>query len=282
MKTGLVLEGGAMRGIYTAGVLDVFMKEGITFDGVIGVSAGAIHGASYVAKQPGRNIRYYKKYSKDWRFMSFKSMLLTGDLVNEKFSYHELPDVLDPFDYDTLDNSKTEFYCTVTNLETGEPEYLRMTDSRKEIDILRASASMPFCTKPVHFDGKVLLDGGCTDSIPVGAFAKMGFNRPVVVLTQDREYEKGPMNKMVNKLFYRKYPNFRKALKRRHIRYNKNREMIRKWEEEGKIFCIYPSQPLDIGRMEKDPDELQRIYEIGVNDAKAQLVELKKFLKMED
>ncbi len=282
MKTGLVLEGGAMRGIYTAGVLDVFMEEGITFDGVVGVSAGAIHGASFVSGQKGRNLRYYKKYSRDWRFMSFKSMLLTGDLVNERFSYHELPDTLDPFEYDVFDQSETKLYCTVTNLETGKAEYLTMKDSRKEIDILRASASMPYCTKPVHFDGKILLDGGCSDSIPVAAFAKMGFNRPVVVLTQDRDYVKKPMNNFMIKAFYHKFPNFMKALRTRHIRYNKTREQIKKWEAEGKIFCIYPSQELDISRMEKDPEELQRIYDIGVKDARNSLEAMKKFLKMEE
>ena len=126
MKTGLVLEGGGMRGIYTAGVLDVLMEERIHFDGVIGVSAGAIHGASFVAEQKGRNIRYYKKYCADKRFMSFHNLLKTGDLVNEQFCYHELPDLLDPFDYDTLDHSKTEFYVTCTNVESGKAEYLRM------------------------------------------------------------------------------------------------------------------------------------------------------------
>jgi len=278
MKTGLVLEGGAMRGIYTAGVLDAFMEEDIHFDGVIGVSAGAIHGASYVAEQKGRNIRYYKKYCADKRFMSFYNLLTTGDLVNEQFCYHELPDMLDPFDYDVLDQSKTEFYVTCTNLETGKAEYLHMKDSRKEIDLLRASASMPYVTKIIDYDGKKLLDGGCADSIPVKAFAKMGFNRPVVVLTRDKDYVKKASNSHFAKLFYRKYPAFVRELQRRHIKYNRTREWIEKWEREGKIFVIRPSRVLDIGRMEKNPDELQRIYDIGFQDARKCMDELKEFL----
>ncbi|MDO4942219.1 MAG: patatin family protein [Lachnospiraceae bacterium] len=278
MKTGLVLEGGAMRGIYTAGVLDVFMEEDIHFDGVIGVSAGAVHGASYVAEQKGRNIRYYKKYCTDKRFMSFYNLLKTGDLVSEEFCYHELPETLDPFDYDVLDRSDIEFYVTCTNLETGKAEYLRMKDSRKEIDLLRASASMPYVTKIINYEGKKLLDGGCADSIPVKAFAKMGFNRPVVVLTRDKDYIKKAQNIHLAKIFYRKYPKFVKELQHRHIKYNQTRELIERWEKEGKVFVIRPSRKLDIGRMEKNPDELQRIYDIGVQDAKNYMDELKKFL----
>lgn len=278
MKTGLVLEGGGMRGIYTAGVLDVLMEERIHFDGVIGVSAGAIHGASFVAEQKGRNIRYYKKYCADKRFMSFHNLLKTGDLVNEQFCYHELPDLLDPFDYDTLDNSKTEFYVTCTNVESGKAEYLRMKDSRKEIDLLRASASMPYVTRIIQYEGKKLLDGGCADSIPVKAFAKMGFNRPVVVLTRDKDYIKEAQNPYIPKIFYYKYPKFAKTLQNRHLIYNRTRELIDRWEREEKIFVVRPSRVLDIGRMEKNPDELQRIYDIGVDDARNCIEKLKKFL----
>ncbi|MDO4170888.1 MAG: patatin family protein [Lachnospiraceae bacterium] len=280
MKTGLILEGGAMRGIYTAGVLDVFMEEGIHFDGVLGVSAGAIHGATYVAEQKGRNIRYYKKYCADKRFMSFYNLLKTGDLVGEEFCYHELPDTLDPFDYDVLDQSKTEFYVTCTNVETGKAEYLRMKNSKEEIDLLRASASMPYVTKIVNYKGKKLLDGGCADSIPVKAFVKMGFHRPVIVLTQDKDYVKGPQNPHIAKLFYRKYPEFVKTISRRHLKYNKTREQIEKWEKDGKVFVIRPSQKLTIGRMEHNPEELQRVYDIGVKDAQNCLQELKKFINL--
>lgn len=281
MKTGLVLEGGAMRGIYTAGVLDVFMEEGLIFDGVIGVSAGAIHGASFIAKQKGRNLRYYKKYSKDKRFMSFHSLLTTGDLVNEQFCYHDLPDIFDPFDYASFQSSKTEFYATCTNVETGKAEYLKMKDAKKEIDLLRASASMPFVTKIVEYNGKKLLDGGCADSIPVKACVNMGFDRPVVVLTREDGYVKKPQNPRIARAFYRKYPQFVETIKNRHRNYNGTIHLIHKWEEEGHIFVIRPSQKLDIGRMEKNPEELQRIYDIGVKDARNKIEELKKWLKKE-
>ena len=148
-KTGLILEGGAKRGIYTAGVLDVFLENGINFDGVIGVSAGAIHGCSFVSKQIGRSIRYNMKYGNDYRFMSFRSLLLSGNIVDTKFCYHDLPEKLDPFDNKTFMKSNTNFYVVVSNLETGLPEYIHCKDLFKEIDYLRASASMPFVSKIV-------------------------------------------------------------------------------------------------------------------------------------
>ncbi|MDD5969520.1 MAG: patatin family protein [Anaerostipes sp.] len=277
-KTGLVLEGGGMRGIYTAGVLDVFLEEGIHFDGVIGVSAGAIHGCSYVAEQRGRNLRYYKKYCNDKRFMSFYNLVRYGDIAGEEFCYHELPEKLDPFDYETFEKSDTEFYVTCSNLETGKAEYIKLNDMKVDIDLLRASASLPYVSRTVEANGMKLLDGGCTDSIPLRAFLEMGFLKSVVVLTRDEHYEKTAENPYLPKIFYRKYPKFIKALRERHIRYNKTRASIEKLSKAGKIFVIRPSVELDIGRMEKDPEELQRIYDIGVQDARASLEELKQWL----
>lgn len=173
-KTGLVLEGGGMRGIYTAGVLDLFMDRGLAFDGVIGVSAGAIHGCSFLAGQRGRNIRYYKKYCRDWRFMSLRNLLFTGDIAGGKFCYHTLPEQLDPFDYETFNRNPAEFYVCCSNVKTGKPEYLHLTDMKEQIDYLRASASLPLVSRIVKAGGKLLLDGGCTDSIPVKAFMEMG------------------------------------------------------------------------------------------------------------
>ena len=174
MKTGLVLEGGAKRGIYTAGVLDVFLENGISFDGVIGVSAGAIHGCSYVSGQAGRSIRYNLNYGNDYRFMSFRSWLLSGNIVDVKFCYHDLPEKLDPFDNEAFENSPAKFYVVCSNVETGQPEYIRCRNMTTEIDYLRASASLPLVSKIVNIGGKRLLDGGIVDSIPVRAFMNMG------------------------------------------------------------------------------------------------------------
>lgn len=270
-RTGLVLEGGGMRGIYTAGVLDVFMEHGILFDGVIGVSAGAVHGISYVAGQHGRNIRYYKKYCNDRRFMSYYNLITTGELVGEQFCYHELPDKLEPFDYEAYARSGMEMYVTCSNLETGKAEHLLLEDPKKDVDLLRASASLPYVSRIVCTHGMKLLDGGCTDSIPVIAFRKMGFRRLVVVETRHDSYVKEPEKNWLADICYRKYPQFIRALKRRHLTYNRTREKIRKLEQEGKIFVIRPSVELTIGRMESDPEKLQKVYDIGRQDAERQL-----------
>lgn len=271
MKTGLVLEGGSMRGHYTAGVLDVFMEHGICFDGIMGVSAGAIHGCSYVSNQKGRSLRYYKKYGKDWRFMGFRSLFLTGDIVGAKFCYHDIPETLDPYDFAAFNASETDFYVTCSNLETGQPEYLKITDMREQVDLMRASASMPYVSRIVKWQGKKLLDGGCTDSIPVKAFREMGYGKAVVVLTRHDGYVKKPENAKAAKLFYHKYPLFALALQCRHLTYNRTLEMIRKLEQAGEIFVIRPSEELHIKRLEKDPDVVQKVYDIGKRDAEALL-----------
>lgn len=271
-RTGLVLEGGGMRGIYTAGVLDVFMEHDVTFDGVIGVSAGAVHGCSYVAKQKGRNIRYYKKYCNDKRFISMRNLLMTGDMVGEKFCYHDLPETLEPFDFETYSASETKFYVTCSNLETGKAEYLQLIDMKDQVDLLRASASLPMVSQVVEYGGKKLMDGGCTDSIPVMAFHnQLGYKKIVVVQTRHRGYvKKNEFNPLI-KLQYRRYPKFVRALQRRSINYNRCVERIEQLEAEGKIFVIRPSEELTIGRMKSSPEELQKVYDIGRRDAQAQL-----------
>ena len=277
-KTGLVLEGGAMRGMYTAGVLDVFMENGIGFDGVIGVSAGAICGCSFVSGQVGRTIRYNKNYCTDKRFMSFYSLLTTGDLVGDKFCYHTIPEELDPYDNEAFLRSKTKFYSVCTNLETGEPEYILMKDMVKDIDYLRASASMPYVSRTVEKDGMKLLDGGCSDSIPVRAFMNMGYEKNVVVLTRPADYRKKPEKKGLARIFYRKYPKFVKRLATRPEEYNKTVEDIMQLEQEGKIFVIRPKRPLEIGRMSHDVKEIIRTYERGRSDAFDCLEEMKAWL----
>lgn len=278
MKTGLVLEGGAMRGIYTAGVLDVFLEHGITFDGVIGVSAGALHGCSYISGQKGRSLRYYMKYRADKHFMSFYSLLRTGDVVGEKFCYHDIPERLDPYDYQAFLKSSAKFYAVCTNVETGKAEYIRITDMLGQVDVLRASASMPYVSRIVHCQGKKLLDGGCADSIPVKAFREMGYQKSVVVLTRDAGYRKKPENIRLAKAFYGRYPEFVKTLRQRYLVYNRTLEEIRKLEKEGEIFVIRPSVRLNIGRMEKDPQKIREVYEIGRKDAQRQIRALKSWL----
>lgn len=279
-KIGLVLEGGGVRGIYTAGVLDVFLEEeDLRFDGLIGVSAGAIHGSSYLSKQKGRSLRYYRKYLKDPRFMSFKSWIRTGDFVGVDFCYHELPEKLDKYDYDAFNRCGIPFYAGCSNVETGEAEYLRITDMKEQVDCLRASASLPYVSRIVEIGGKKYLDGGCTDSIPVEAFQKMGYRRCVVVLTRDVQYRKSPERSWMAGLVYRKYPAFARALSRRHEVYNRTVERILELEKAGEIFVIRPEQPLNIGRLDNDPENMQKVYDIGYQDAKRCMKDLKEWME---
>lgn len=277
-KIGLVLEGGGMRGIYTAGVLDIFIEHGLTFDGVVGVSAGAIHGCSYLSNQRGRSIRYYKKYCTDRRFMSMWSFFTTGNVVGVDFCYRELPDKLDLYDHEAFLQNKTPFYATVTNVETGEAEYLRITDMRGQIDSLRASASLPYLSKVVEIDGKKYLDGGCSDSIPVEAFREMGYARNVLILTRPANHVRKPEHPMLAKLFYRKYPKLAKSLRDHHERYNQTVKKIAAFEKDGSVFVIRPKEPLNIGRLEKDPENVQRVYEIGRKDGEAALERLREWM----
>lgn len=279
MKTGLVLEGGGVRGIYTAGVLDVFMEHGVTFDGVIGVSAGAIHGCSYLANQKGRSIRYYKKYCNDPRFMSFKSWMKTGDIVGADFCYRQLPDELDVYDHEAFYKNTSAFFVTCSNVETGKAEYIPINDMKTQIDFLRASASLPYFSRIVEINGKKYLDGGCTDSIPIEAFLNMGYEKNVVVLTREDTYRKKPETPFMTRLWYRKFPEFTNALLNRHNSYNQTVERILELEKKGAIFVIRPKDSLNIGRMEKDPVNVQRVYDIGYADGQRYLNDMLEWLK---
>lgn len=277
-KTGLVLEGGGVRGIYTAGVLDVFMENGLGFDGVIGVSAGAIHACSWLSGQKGRSIRYYRKYVGDPRFMSFRSWLKTGDIVGADFCYRELPDELDVYDHEAFLRNPTPYYVVCTDVETGRPEYVRLTDMRGQIGYLRASASLPYFSRVVELDGRKYLDGGCSDSIPLEAFRRLGYGRNVLVLTRDASYRKKPEMTALARLVYRKYPEFMRVLLKRHEMYNAQVELAERLAEEGSVFLIRPESPLEIGRMEKDPEKVQQVYERGCADARAAMARLKEWL----
>ena len=280
MKTGLVLEGGAMRGIYTAGVLDVFLEHGIHFDGVIGVSAGALHGCSFVSEQKGRSLRYIKKYRNDKHFMSWWSFLHTGEVVGKQFCYHDIPERLDPFDYEAFVKSDTDFYATCTNVETGKAEYIKITDMMTQIDAMRASASMPYVSKIVNYKGMKLLDGGCADSIPVEAFKRMGYDRIVVVLTRETGFVKKPENTKMAEIRYHKYPEFVHTLQNRHNVYNHSLDVIKELERKGEVFVIQPDKKLDISRMENNLEVIQQVYDIGEKDAHIRMKALKDWMNL--
>lgn len=282
MKKGLVLEGGAMRGMFTAGVMDVFMENGITFDGAIGTSAGAAFGCNYKSHQIGRVIRYNKKYCRDKRFVSLHSLITTGDLYGVDFAYRELPYELDIFDTETFAASPMEFYVTCTDVETGGAVYHKCEKGDDE-DLLwmRASASLPLASRIVNAGGKRLLDGGMADSISVKYLQSLGYDRNVVILTQPLDYEK-KKNKMlpVLKLVYRKYPGFIKALETRHERYNETLQYIKNMEEKGELYVIRPPHKLEIGAVEHNPEKLQNVYEIGRREAQKHLDGIKTFLSL--
>ena len=260
MKIGLVLEGGAKRGIYTAGVLDVLLENGLIADGVIGVSAGAIHGCSYASMQAGRSIRYNMKYGRDYRFMSFKSLFLSGNMVETEFCYHELPEKLDPYDNEAFKRSGIEFFAVCSNVETGQAEYVKCNDMFADIDYIRASASMPLVSQIVEVGGKKLLDGGIADSIPLRASEKLGFEKNIVVLTRPLGYRKKQAHLLwLLSLAYRKYPKFVKACKNRYKEYNKELDYVAAQEKEGRAFVLRPSRLIKIGKMEQNLDIVQEM-----------------------
>ncbi len=278
---GLVLEGGAMRGIFSCGVMDVLMENGIKFDAAAGISAGAVFGCNYKSKQIGRAVRYNKKYGKDKRYCSIKSLLTTGDLYGAEFCYNTLPNELDIFDRVTFSQNPMRFYIGATNVETGKIEYHKCTNGGKE-DLLwmRASASMPVVSKPVEINGKKYLDGGISDPIPYRIMEQLGYDRMVVILTQPKDYKKKKSAALpLMQLFLGKYPKTVRAMKRRHLIYNAQTEEIKRLEKEGKILVIRPEKPLGIKRTEGDPVKLEKVYQLGRTAGTKQLKRIKKFLK---
>lgn len=280
MKVGLLLEGGAMRGLYTVGALDVLMKNNINFDGIVGVSAGALFGINYKSKQPGRALRYNLKYAKEKNYMGWYSFLKTGDIMNKEFCFNKLVNELDPIDYDTFKKSTEEFWAVVTNIETGKPEYIKVDDLKKneQIEALRASGSMPFVSNPVEIDGKKYLDGGIADSIPIDKIMDMGFDKVVVILTRTMGYRKEKGNQLLAKLKYRKYPNFIKTIENRYLMYNEELDKIESLENDNKIFVIRPSRKVNIKRIEKDNSRIQEMYDLGYEDMSEKLNELNRYL----
>jgi len=279
-KKGLVLEGGALRGLFTAGVMDVMMENGLEFDGLIGVSAGAAFGCNYKSRQPGRVIRYNKRYAHDWRYCSVKSLLKTGDLFGAEFAYHMLPDELDKFDVATFDRHPMEFYVVCTDVQSGEPVYKRLMHHGYAMnEWIRASASMPLASKVVAVEGHQLLDGGIADSIPLRFFEQQGYDKNVVVLTQPKGYVKKPNPLMpLLRLQLHRYPKFLKAAAERHIMYNEETEYVARQEKAGKAFVIRPHSILPIKHITHDPELMQKVYEDGRSVMLSRLTELKSFL----
>ena len=279
MKVGLVLEGGGMRALFTAGVLDALLdvKE-LDIDGIIGVSAGALFGANYVSGQKERAIRYNKKYARDKRYMGLHSWITTGNAVNKEFAFYELPFKLDVFDQEKFKESKIEFHVVMTNVESGKPEYVLIKDVFKQMEYLRATSALPFASKIIEINGKKYLDGGISDSIPIDYCEDLGYDKIILVLTRPKNTHKEDKLNFLYKLVYRKYPN----LVERLINMGKDYEVVLKkiedLENKNKIFVIRPPKVLKIGRLEKNEDKIQNVYDIGLNTGIKEKENLLKYL----
>ena len=279
-KLGLVLEGGGMRGVYTAGVIDFLLEQNLLVDGVVGVSAGAVQAVNYVANQPKRGFRVIATYANDKRYMSFRSLLLTGDLFNKEFCYERIPNELDPFDYAAFEASPVKCYATVTNVMTGEAENLLLKDmTGPDMDKLRASGSLPLVSRLVNIDGIPHLDGGIADSIPYKAFQQMGYGKCIVVLTRAKGYRKEPNSLMpLIRLKYRKYPRFVEACANRYRVYNQTLEDLEEAEARGEVFVFRPQKTVEVARLERDVNKLNLLYEEGYEETKSMFDDLKKFI----
>ena len=279
MKVGLVLEGGGMRALFTAGVLDALLdvKE-LDIDGIVGVSAGALFGANYVSGQKERAIRYNKKYAKDKRYMGLHSWITTGNAVNKDFAFYELPFKLDVFDQEKFKESKIEFHVVMTNVENGQAEYVLIEDVFEQMEYLRATSALPFASKIIEINGKKYLDGGISDSIPIDYCQSLGYDKIILVLTRpENSYKEDKLN-FLYKLVYRKYPNLVERLINMGKDYEVVLKKIKNLETESKVFVIRPPKVLKIGRLEKNEDKIQNVYDIGLNTGKKEIDNLLKYL----
>lgn len=281
MKKGLVLEGGAMRGLFSAGVVDRLMEENIKLDGLIGVSAGACFGCNYKSQQIGRALRYNLDYCNDKRYCSVHSLIKTGDMYGADFCYHELPEKLDIFDKEAFEANTTEFYLVCTDVETGKPVYHKMDKVKyDELEWMRASASMPLVSRIVEVDGKKMLDGGVSDSIPLKFWQSIGYEKNIVVLTQPRSYRKKKNSLMpLIKVALHKYPNLVDAMARRHEMYNETLDYIWNEEKKGNILVLCPDDNLPIKRTSHDKAELNQVYDMGKTVFDRKYEDIKAFLE---
>ena len=279
MKIGLVLEGGAMRGLFTAGVLDIFLDNNVEVTDVVGVSAGTLFGVNYVSKQRGRALRYNLKYINDKRYMNVKSWVRTGNLINKDFTYYKLPFQLDVFDNKTFKESPINFFATVTNIETGEAEFIKVEDAYKQMETLRATSALPFISEIIEVGDKKYLDGGIANSIPVDFFEKQDFDKVIVILTRPITYRKEKTTGIQYKMFYKKYPKLVEKLENRYKEYNDTVDKIVELEKEEKLFVIRPSENITIKRLEKDVEKLQKVYDLGLKDGNNIIEDLKQYLE---
>lgn len=280
-KKGLVLEGGAMRGLFTAGILDVMMENDIKPDGIIGVSAGAAFGCNYKSNQSGRALRYNMRFANDNRYCSLRSLLLTGNIFNADFAYHTVPTRYGIFDNETFESNPMEYYLVCTDVCTGKAVYKKCEQGGHPFfEWVRASASMPVVSRAVNIDGQLLLDGGVADSIPLQYFEGIGYNQNLVILTQPDGYVKHQPKLMpAIRFFLRKYPNMADAMAMRHKMYNKQIEFVKQAEKEGRCIVIRPETRLPIGHLSHDADEMKRVYDIGRQTAIKRIDEIKAFFE---
>lgn len=283
MKIGLVLEGGGMRGLFSAGVMDVMMEHGIEYDGIVGVSAGATFGCNYKSRQPGRVLRYNLRFRNDPKYMGWRSLLRTGDIVGGTFSYHYMPMKLDIFDIEAYEKNPTEFHIVCTDADTGEAVYRRLDRIDYEaLEWMRASASLPILSRPVCIGDRRFLDGGIADSIPLRYFESEGFKRNIVVLTQPKGYKKKRTKLMpIFRTTMRKYPAIIENMGRRHIMYNRELDYVTSQQMAGNCLVICPDDTLPIGRTSKDPEKMKHVYEMGRRAALARIDVIKEFISKE-
>ncbi|WP_419742482.1 patatin-like phospholipase family protein [Paraclostridium dentum] len=279
-KIGLILEGGGMRGIYTAGVLDFFIEKNIEVDITIGVSAGSCHASSYLSKQYKRAYNATVDYINDKRYLSFSNLIKTGSIFGMDFMFNKIPNELNIYDYDTFAKSKSKFVVVATNCETGSPEYFELKDLKKEIIYMQASCSIPMFANIVEIDDFKLVDGGVSDSIPIEYSLNQGYKKNIVVLTRDITYKKNKQKflPIVNKK-YKKYPNLVKAIENRHLTYNKSLNLVNQLEKDGDVLVIRPKKPVNVSQIEKNAKKLTALYEEGYDDAKELYDKILGFIK---
>ena len=279
MKIGLVLEGGGMRGLFSAGVLDALLElKELNVNGIVGVSSGALFGVNYVSKQKERAVRYNKKYADDKRYMGLYSWITTGNAVNKDFAFYELPYKLDVFDNETFKKAETDFYVVMTNVESGKPEYVLIEDAFAQMEYLRATSALPFASKIIEINGKKYLDGGISDSIPIDFCESLGYDKIIAVLTRPEGTYKEDKLGFLYKLVYRKYPNLVNSLLNMATDYEKVLAKIKDLENKGKIFVVRPPEVLKIGRLEKNRDKIQKVYDTGLNTGLKELNNIVKYL----